>query len=484
LQVHESLIVRSIKLREFGAVILIAVMLLTTGCVSPRPKPQPDLAQIFRPAREQTGKPPIIVIPGMLGTRLENKLNGEKVWPRAHPNEVDLRLPISLELKNNRSDVIATEVVERAKVGFPIPEIKVYEDLINTLTDHAGYKRGNIDEPLAGGAQDTVYLFAYDWRRDNVETAQLLAAKITRLKEKLSRPDLRFNIIAHSMGGLIARYYLMYGGIDLRDEGEAKINWAGGAHINKLILVGAPNEGSMEALRALTEGLPIAENSFGLFGKIEADTAFTMPAAFQLLPHRRNQEFYNDKLQPIAANLYDIETWRRYQWSIYAPSYRETFVKKKRNGADGQQSFAELLVAREAYLKLVLDRARRFSEALDQKADLANPLKVFIFAGDCERTLRAALIIDEGSLVRTIFKPGKLKVKDNGLTTAMIEAKMFEPGDGRITRRSALAIDHGEWAGDGSPRPNLSLAIFGCEIHGDLPNNATFQNNILTILLK
>jgi hypothetical protein len=131
-----------------------------------------------------------------------------------------------------------------------------------------------------------------------------------------------------------------------------------------------------------------------------------------------------------------------------------------------------------------LERARRFSEALDQKADLANPLKVFIFAGDCERTLRAAIIIDEGGPVRTIFKPGKMKVKDARLTTSMIETKMFEPGDGRITRRSALAIDHGEWASDSSPQPNLALSIFGCEIHGDLPNNATFQNNILSILLK
>jgi alpha-beta hydrolase superfamily lysophospholipase len=34
----------------------------------------------------------------------------------------------------------------------------------------------------------------------------LLINRIDELKSKLKRPDLKFNIIAHSMGGLIARY--------------------------------------------------------------------------------------------------------------------------------------------------------------------------------------------------------------------------------------------------------------------------------------
>src|SRR5437763_5269249 len=205
-------------IKQIAAAVLIALMVWTSGCVRSKPKLQPDLAQIFRPATRQTGKTPIIVIPGMLGSRLENKRTGDKVWPRAHPKDEDLRLPVSPDLKKNRDDVVATQVVETANLGFPIPEIKVYEDLTNTLTNYAGYKRGNIDDPQPGGDYDTFYLFPYDWRRDNVETAQLLSEKIARLKEKLHRPDLRFNLLAHSMGGLIARYYLMYGARDVLDQ--------------------------------------------------------------------------------------------------------------------------------------------------------------------------------------------------------------------------------------------------------------------------
>src|SRR5829696_5243489 len=157
---------------------MIALAVCAGGCaLRPKPKPQPDLAHIFRPAREMTGKTPIIVIPGMLGSRLENKKTGGKVWPRAHPKETDLNLPTSPDLKKNRDDVVATGIVETAELGFPIPEIKVYEELTETLANQAGYKRGDIDDPPPGGDQDTFYLFSYDWRRDNVETAQLLSEK-------------------------------------------------------------------------------------------------------------------------------------------------------------------------------------------------------------------------------------------------------------------------------------------------------------------
>jgi pimeloyl-ACP methyl ester carboxylesterase len=467
---------------------VIALAVCAGGCaLRPRPKPQPDLAYIFRPAREMTGKTPIIVIPGMLGSRLENKRTGEKVWPRAHPVEDDLSLPTSPDLKQNRDDVVATEVVETAKLGFPIPEIKVYEDLTETLTNHAGYRRGNLDDPPPGGDRDTFYLFAYDWRRDNVETARLLSEKIARLKQRLGRPDLRFNVIAHSMGGLVARYYMMYGGEDVLERSEAKVTWAGTADIDKLILVGSPNEGTMEAVRALVAGFPVAESGLlPLFGKVESETAFTMPAAFQLLPHHGSQEFYDGRLQPLLTNLYEVETWRRYRWSIFGPSYRKALTKRmqKSHGPGRQRRFDDHLAEREAYLKVVLTRARLFAEALDKQADLANPLRVFIFAGDCEPTPRAALIIEENGRMRTIFRPGKVRLKGTGLTRAQVEAKMLEPGDGRITRRSALAVGRGEAVNDRFDRSDLLSTIFGCALHSDLPLDQTFQDNLLSIFLK
>jgi len=154
---------------------------------------------------------------------------------------------------------------------------------------------------------------------------------------------------------------------------------------------------------------------------------------------------------------------------------------QKTRGPGWQTDFDNLLAERSAYLKVVLARARLFAEALDVKADLANPLKVFVFAGDCERTPRAAIIVEEGGQTSTVFRPGKVKIKGTGLTRAEVEAKMLEPGDGRITRRSALAVSRGEAVGD---RSTLSFPIFGCQLHSDLPNDLTFQDNLLSIFLK
>jgi hypothetical protein len=211
-----------------------------------------------------------------------------------------------------------------------------------------------------------------------------------------------------------------------------------------------------------------------------------MPAAFQLLPHRGSQEFYDGSLRSIPLNLYEVETWRRYRWSIFDPSYRKALTKRmqKEHGPGWQAHFDNRLAEREAYLKVVLTRARLFAEALDKKADLMNPLKVFIFAGDCERTPRAAVIVEEGGMVRTIFRPGKVRLKGAGLTRADVEAKMFEPGDGRITRRSALAVGRGESVNAAFDRSDLLFTIFGCQIHSDLPNDLTFQDNLLSIFLK
>lgn len=276
----------------------------------------------------------------------------------------------------------------------------------------------------------------------------------------------------------------MYGGRDVLEQAGARVTWEGAAHIDKLVVVGAPNEGTADALRALVEGFPVAESGLlPLFGTVEAETAFTMPAAFQLLPHRGSQELYDGALRPVPADLYEVETWRRFGWSIFDPSYRRDAAKRmqKQYGPGWQARFDNSLAEREAYLKVVLTRARLFAEALDRKADLGVPLKVFILAGDCERTLRSALVVGEGGQLRTIFRPRKLKLKATGLTLSEVEGKMFESGDGRITRRSALAFGRGDSVADKSV---LSVAIFGCEIHGDLPNNLTFQDNLLSILLK
>ncbi len=67
--------------------------------------------------------------------------------------------------------------------------------------------------------------------------------------------DVKFDIVAHSMGGLVARYFLRYGTAELPDDGSLpEITWAGAQHVENLVMIGTPNSGSLDALVNLVDG--------------------------------------------------------------------------------------------------------------------------------------------------------------------------------------------------------------------------------------
>src|SRR3954462_7845265 len=235
-----------------------ALCTLFIGCGARR---TPNLARIFEAARERRGKRPLIGIPGILGSRIVNRRTGEVVWPSAFRSDVDgLSLPTTPDLVANRDELVAARIVETAKLAKLAPEVYVYHYRLRALTDYGGYREGDWDNPPEGGDQDTFYVFPYDWRRDNVESARLLVRRVEALKLKLGRPDLRFNIVAHSMGGLVARYAAMYGDRDLAPEGTApQPVWAGASFVDKICMFGTPNEGSREAFAVLLEGYSVTE---------------------------------------------------------------------------------------------------------------------------------------------------------------------------------------------------------------------------------
>ena len=171
----------------------------------------------LRHARAQDGKTSGDRDSRILGSELINPKTGETVWPSAFRTSQE-GLPISPDLAANRDDLVPGKIIETVKLARLLPEVYVYSDLLDALRRYAGYREGDWNNPSADGYQDTFYVFPYDWRQDNVSNARELVRRIEHLKTKLQRPDLKFNIVAHSMGGLIARYAAMYGDADLPDR--------------------------------------------------------------------------------------------------------------------------------------------------------------------------------------------------------------------------------------------------------------------------
>ncbi|MBI4093516.1 hypothetical protein HY417_01000 [Candidatus Kaiserbacteria bacterium] len=99
------------------------------------------------------------------------------------------------------------------------PILHTYDDLIATL-DENGYTR-DVD----------LFSFPYNWRKSNVETAVLLKEKIDHVKDMCDCD--KVDLVAHSMGGLVARQYIQSDAY----EGD----------VDQLIFLGTPHLGAPKA---------------------------------------------------------------------------------------------------------------------------------------------------------------------------------------------------------------------------------------------
>jgi len=285
----------------------------------------------------------------------------------------------------------------------------------------------------------------------------------------------------------------MYGDADLPADSSPVPTWAGSSHINKIIMFGTPNEGSMNAFATLLEGYSITEGlrrPIRLLNKLSREDALTTPSIFQLLPHRASARFLDENLKPVEVDLYDPAAWRRYGWSpAFDEDFRRRYVKGNTYG-DYAPFSGGSLAELDAYFETVLARAKRFQEALDANVEGESPVSIFAFGGDCEETLYAPILLRDEKTGRwiTLTRPREFRTSaGRRLSRREVTLAMYAPGDGRVTRRSLLAEDLA-----GVRRRNaifntglqIVYAVFACDLHGDLQNNKTLQDNALTALLS
>ena len=435
--------------------ILLAVVVC--GCVS-----------VFaaRPAFAQahTGKLPVIIVPGLTGSELTNSKTKEVVWFNAKRVKADdIRLPISPDLDKDRDDLVPTDILREVKLG--LIKIDGYQGLITALKERGGYSEGKWDDPPATGYEDTCYVFYYDWRRDNVESARLLVRKVEELKRKLHRPDLKFNIVAHSMGGIVSRYAAMYGDAELPGGTAApKPTWVGARDFNKIILMGTPNEGTVPALNSLLNGfalggipvnLPFIQNP----SKFDI---FTLPAAYQLLPAGGSVTAYDENLKPLKIDFFDPRTWALYGWgALEDKNFSKHFSVSEQAGA-------------KAYFAGVLNRAHRLYRAIGAVSSGNVPVSFDIIGGDCKETLDGIVIYRDAKsgVWKTLFKPDGFTRGDGTKVTAdELRKIMYAPGDSEVTKRSQTAIG-----------VSLHSASFVCEIHNRQQTNGEIQDKIIALL--
>ena len=421
---------------------------------------------------------PVIVIPGSGGSRLVHHGTGKVVWGEfggdtahpAHPEDVRLiSLPLRAEAPPTGVGPDGVlEYIHFKWLGLEV-QLKAYFHILATL-GAGGYRDEGMAESGAisyGDDHYTCFQFDYDWRDDLPTNAARLHAFIeekraqvrakTRERFGVDR-DIKFDIVSHSMGGLVTRYYLRYGDQPLPEDGSLPtLDWRGAARVGRVILVGTPNAGSFKAVTQLMNG---KRNAPGL-PKYAAAMLGSYPASYQLLPRTRHGAVVHADDFDRRLDLLDLSVWTELKLGLLHPDQAPVLQAMLPDVEDPEQR-RQIAID---FLRRQLARAERFHRALDVPATPPDGTELLLITGDSERT---------GEVVAIDPRSGEAKVVE------------FGPGDGSVLRSSALMDERqgGLW----QPRLVSPIAwedvLFIPGRHFMLTKDPQFTNNVLFRLLE
>ncbi|MEM9947997.1 MAG: lecithin--cholesterol acyltransferase [Cyanobacteria bacterium P01_D01_bin.36] len=192
----------------------------------------------------------VVILPGILGSVLQKDgrdlwaISGQSFWNLVTNSKETIK---SLELGfddpslDDLGDGIrATRLIEDVSIIPGLVKIDGYTQTTRMITDNFEVTMGDIyNDPDEKAAN--LYHFPYDWRRDNRIHARklktLIDKRLKRWREASGAPDAKVVLLAHSMGGLVSRYYL-----------EVLGGWR---DARALFTFGTPHRGSINGLNFL-----------------------------------------------------------------------------------------------------------------------------------------------------------------------------------------------------------------------------------------
>lgn len=238
----------------------------------------------------------VIILPGILGSVLQK--DGKDLWGVSGGVIWDV---VASQGKSLNALKVQQDDPDAEDLGDGITAVRLMEDvsIVPGLIKVDGYTRTTkiITENFSNVIQGDIYHdandraanfyhFPYDWRRDNRSAAKILKRLLDkRLKcwrEHSGNPNAKVILLAHSMGGLVSRYYL-----------EVLDGWQ---DCKALFTFGTPYRGSLNAVDFLANGY---KKSF--IDLTEVMRSFT--AVYQLMPRYKalkiGNEFYRIAESPV-----------------------------------------------------------------------------------------------------------------------------------------------------------------------------------------
>ncbi|MEN7341450.1 MAG: hypothetical protein AAAFM81_00850 [Pseudomonadota bacterium] len=248
---------------------------------------------------------PIIIVPGIMGTRLVDS-RGRRLWD---PN-ADMS-------RQNIIRLLANPAAAGVEVGFrtrflrlgttAIPSTRARASLTQLFRQRGIVNGGNLvweggyDKLVKGlsdpafntscGGGTKLYAAGYDWRQSNSTSANRLKSVVERAMRETGSSDVI--LVAHSMGGHVARWFCKH----------ATINGTRGHRfVRHLFLLGSPIHGASKAYRALRQSFVTADtiadialpqhvdtyddSVVDLAGRAVSSLVKVIPSVYELLPTR------------------------------------------------------------------------------------------------------------------------------------------------------------------------------------------------------
>ena len=214
----------------------------------------PRLGHLYGGLSRPADQPPVVVIPGAFGSSLRDRRTGRELWPVSNSklllgNYRELGLPIDLATLEPDASQAEAYAVLREGLGRDF-----YGGVIDTLERVGGYRRCRRAGAAAHGRPlQSLRLRLRLPARHRAGGARTRGPDRAHTR-RARRSRLKVDIVAHSNGGLVARYFVRHGTDGLPTKGALQPSHAGAKAVRRLLLVGTPNLGTLQPVLSLLRG--------------------------------------------------------------------------------------------------------------------------------------------------------------------------------------------------------------------------------------